>query len=300
MERGKLMKLFLSWSKDESKQYANVFKEELPTLFPNTEIFMSDTDISMGSFSIPTIMQELENSTYGILFITPDNKDEPWINFEAGALSKGLSDMHVTPIGFRGIEMEYLSSPIKNYQGFLFEELKFKKTMNEINRLTDTPLPKKTFDVLLNSVWESLSDKIEKITDDYKIDKKSKEDPVEGKLNLILSELTKMNRNKNKKYTIYTTSEIRKFLPEFDSFINENEELFLTGHVDSYFETKEDVRKILQPFMNYIDTCKNIKIKGEDKNISSYLLFDIFLTYLVTIQVISTEDRDMQDDDLPF
>lgn len=76
--------------------------------------------------------------------------------------------------------------------------------------------------------------------------------------------------------------------------------MFLTGHVDSYFETKEDVRKILQPFMNYIDTCKNIKIKGEDKNISSYLLFDIFLTYLVTIQVISTEDRDMQDDDLPF
>lgn len=52
--------------------------------------------------------------------------------------------------------------------------------------------------------------------------------------------------------------------------------------------------------MNYIDTCKNIKIKGEDKNVSSYLLFDIFLTYLVTIQVISTEDRDMQDDDLPF
>ena len=40
---------------------------------------------------------ELENSTFGILCVTKDNINAPWLSFEAGALSKTMDKSFVSP-----------------------------------------------------------------------------------------------------------------------------------------------------------------------------------------------------------
>lgn len=160
------IKIFLSWSKSQSKDYALIFNKELRILFPAPafEIFMSDQDISMGSFGINTIMNNLSSSEFGIVFITEENQGEPWLNFEAGALSKGITENRVIPIGFNGIQIGFLNTPLKNFQGFTFEEKKFKDAMKQINAASDNPLANASFDVLLASCWNNINSSIENLS----------------------------------------------------------------------------------------------------------------------------------------
>lgn len=82
------MKVFLSWSGDESKQLAEIFKEWLPNVVQFIEPYMSSKDIESGEKWGSNIETNLENCNFGIVFVTPNNINSPWINFEAGALSK--------------------------------------------------------------------------------------------------------------------------------------------------------------------------------------------------------------------
>jgi hypothetical protein len=48
---------------------------------------MSQDDIETGSGWLARIKNELEATSYGIICLTPQNLDAPWLHFEAGALS---------------------------------------------------------------------------------------------------------------------------------------------------------------------------------------------------------------------
>ena len=51
---------------------------------------MSDTDIEKGARWENEISLRLAESDLGIICLTPDNLEEPWVLFEAGALAKKL------------------------------------------------------------------------------------------------------------------------------------------------------------------------------------------------------------------
>lgn len=55
------MKLFLSWSGEKSHKVALIFKEWIP--------------------SVIQLVKELETSTFGIIFVTTENLEAPWIHF---------------------------------------------------------------------------------------------------------------------------------------------------------------------------------------------------------------------------
>ena len=53
-------------------------------------------DIEKGENWDKILSQELEECRYGIVCLTPENINAPWINFEAGAIAKSLDSKLTT------------------------------------------------------------------------------------------------------------------------------------------------------------------------------------------------------------
>lgn len=90
--------------------------EWLPQVIQVLEPYVSSEDIDKGARWSVDIAKELEASTYGIICVTPENVDAPWINFEAGALSKTLDRARVSPLLF-GLKPSDIKGPLLQSQG---------------------------------------------------------------------------------------------------------------------------------------------------------------------------------------
>jgi hypothetical protein len=60
-----------------------------------TRPWISTRDIDRGALWFSEISDQLKDTTVGIVCLTQENKNRPWILFEAGALAKGLSSNRV-------------------------------------------------------------------------------------------------------------------------------------------------------------------------------------------------------------
>ena len=58
---------------------------------------MSGSDIQKGSRGHFELAGALEGVRHGIVCLTPENLGEPWVLFEAGALSTSLASRHHLP-----------------------------------------------------------------------------------------------------------------------------------------------------------------------------------------------------------
>jgi hypothetical protein len=88
------MKIFLSWSKDRSKKVAEIMGDWLQNLFPHIELFFSP-DIEKGTRGLDAIASALQDTNFGVIFLTPENRHNEWIHYEAGALSKLKAESRV-------------------------------------------------------------------------------------------------------------------------------------------------------------------------------------------------------------
>lgn len=86
------MKIFLSWSGERSKNVAEIFREWLRFVIHDIDPWMSSEDISKGKRWSPEIAQALEDAKVGVICLTKENLNRPWLLFEAGALSKIIKD----------------------------------------------------------------------------------------------------------------------------------------------------------------------------------------------------------------
>jgi TIR domain len=94
------MKIFISWSGDRSRLIAEALRDWLRLVIPRSEPWLSKDDIRKGTRWSTELATILEQAQFGIICLTPDNIDRPWILFEAGALSKALTNAYVCPLLF--------------------------------------------------------------------------------------------------------------------------------------------------------------------------------------------------------
>jgi hypothetical protein len=83
------LRIFLSWSKQRSGALANELRDWLPRVIQSLHPWMSHSDIEKGSQWFLEVGRSLARSKIGIICLTPENIGNPWLLFEAGALSKG-------------------------------------------------------------------------------------------------------------------------------------------------------------------------------------------------------------------
>lgn len=157
------MKVFLSWSGEKSHKVALVFRDWFPSVIQSLVPYVSSEDIDKGTRWSTDIAKELEDSSFGILCVTKENINAPWLTFEAGALSKTMDKSFVSPFLF-DIKRSEVDGPILQFQSTIFTEedvLKLIKTLNKAcgeDKLTDERLDK-AFGVW----WPTLEEELNKI-----------------------------------------------------------------------------------------------------------------------------------------
>jgi len=102
------MRVFLSWSKRRSKAVADAWAVFLPDIIQSLETFLSSVDLEAGVRWTSDLADALGDMDHGIICVTPENREEPWIHFEAGALSKNPGKSKVMPCLF---EIDILQLP---------------------------------------------------------------------------------------------------------------------------------------------------------------------------------------------
>ncbi|MEU9189881.1 toll/interleukin-1 receptor domain-containing protein [Streptomyces sp. NPDC048484] len=109
------MKVFISWSGPQSQHMAESLKSWLKYVIQTVDPFVSSVDIAKGDRPLPAIATQLEQTSFGIVCVTRDNSQKPWINFEAGALSKAVGDARVIPC-LLDLPISDLTGPLAQFQ----------------------------------------------------------------------------------------------------------------------------------------------------------------------------------------
>ncbi len=161
-------KVFISWGGDLSKMLAEEIKNWLPSVLQFVKPYFTPDDVEKGTRWENSIAQELESSNIGVICLTRDNINRPWILFEAGALSKNLDKSKVCTILFN-VESSDIVGPLTCFQSTKFDKTDFRKLISTIN---DTGAEYKLSPSVLNDVfemwWPRLEEKIKSIISNYR------------------------------------------------------------------------------------------------------------------------------------
>ncbi|MFT4757703.1 MAG: hypothetical protein ACI91R_002360 [Vicingaceae bacterium] len=89
------MKIFVSWSGKRSKAVAEMMSDWLKCVIQASQPWISTRDIDRGAIWFSEINDKLKDVSVGVVCLTQENKNKPWILFETGALAKGLTTNRV-------------------------------------------------------------------------------------------------------------------------------------------------------------------------------------------------------------
>src|SRR6266851_4113031 len=135
------MKVFIGWKGDRSKHVALKLRHWLPKVLQKVKPWISDEDIYSGARWRAALSKELEDTDFGIIVLTQENQREPWINFEAGALSKKLDESAVIPYLVDISEPTEVTGPLEDFQMKKATEDETLALLRDINRrLSDEAL----------------------------------------------------------------------------------------------------------------------------------------------------------------
>ena len=149
------MKIFISWSGERSEALAKALRDWLPLVLHYVSPWLSQSDIKAGDRWSIEIAKELENCNFGIICITRENLNAPWILFEAGALAKSMQDGRVIPL-LLDLELKDLSGPLAQFQAKKSDETGMKELISSLNKSSAAPVPEVQLEKLFSALWTDL------------------------------------------------------------------------------------------------------------------------------------------------
>lgn len=155
------MKVFISWSGDLSKKVAESFKKWLPCIIQTVDVFFSPDDIEKGENWDSKISKELSECKYGIICLTSENVNAPWINFEAGAIAKTL-DSRIASIMIN-ISPSDMKGPLSRYQATKIDKDDFFQLINDINNQCESKINPETLKTVFDNLWVAINSELNEI-----------------------------------------------------------------------------------------------------------------------------------------
>ena len=149
------MKIFISWSGSRSRAAAEVLGTYLPFILQDVKPFVSSHDLSSGGRWSTQLAKELDEASFGIICLTPDNLHSDWILFEAGALTKHIEGracclllQHLGPAD--------ISGPLAQFQNRLFTRLEFAKLVADLNGCLAAPVAQGSLQLIFEKWWPDI------------------------------------------------------------------------------------------------------------------------------------------------
>lgn len=157
------MKIFISWSGEISRQMAEALRDWLPDVIPGIETPFMSEHIDKGKRGMDEIANQLASTNIGIICVTPDNKEAPWLNFEAGALSRPNNvESHVCTF-LLGIEKRDLNGPLGQFQHTSYDKEDIKKLIETIDKKTEKPTSSERLSKRLEKYWTEINVKLQSL-----------------------------------------------------------------------------------------------------------------------------------------
>lgn len=156
------MKVFISWSGERSKELAIAIREWMPVVIQSIEPWMSNEDIGAGQRWGHEIADSLDASNFGIVCMTPENKDARWLLFEAGALAKHLKESRVVPL-LLGLAARDVEPPLGQFQAKIADHDGIYGLMKSMNSVSDSPLLEDRLIRSFDGQWPELERRISEI-----------------------------------------------------------------------------------------------------------------------------------------
>lgn len=194
----KRMKVFISWSGNISLKVALVFRDWLPSVIQSIEPYVSSEDIDKGARWSTDIAKELENSTFGILCVTKENLEAPWLSFEAGALSKTMEKAFVSPFLF-DIKRSEVQGPILQFQSTIFEKDDIKKMVKTLNKACgDVGIADNRLDTSFEVWYPRLEESLNELKNETSANDGEQEKEDVTPSTVILEEILELTRDNQK------------------------------------------------------------------------------------------------------
>lgn len=200
--------VFISWSEENSASHkvAILLKKWISRIIHTATCYVSSADINAGEIWLSNLLKNLSDSKCGIICLTQDSLDKPWIIFEAGALAVKFEKSRVIPL-LIGIEKDHVRSPlnilqckIANFEG-LWDII---KCINDSSDLFTVPE-----DILSDSFethWPRLEQDLKAIINSSSFKSLPKKRTVEEKVDDILG-LVKSIQQSNSHDEIFTVTQ---------------------------------------------------------------------------------------------
>jgi len=190
------MKIFISWSGKTSHKVATILRDWLPSVIQSVEPYVSSEDIDKGTRWATDIAGELDQSAFGILCVTKDNVNAPWLNFEAGALGKSVDKSKVCPVLYN-IKRSEIQGPILQFQSTICEKDDVYKLLKSVNDSCDGhAIPETRLEKAFDVWWPSLKKDLDAIPDENPVEeiKKEKHISANAHIDKILEEVLNLSR----------------------------------------------------------------------------------------------------------
>lgn len=126
--------------------------------------WMSDEDIAAGARWLTEISATLNSAKVGIICVTPENQHNPWLLFEAGALSKTLEQTCVCPLVFE-MTPGQLDGPLTQFQANSLNREGVGKVIATINKgLAERQIDSHQLDQIIDVWWPKLEDRLKALS----------------------------------------------------------------------------------------------------------------------------------------
>lgn len=157
------MRVFVSWSGDRSKAAALGLRSLLEGTFPEAvEVFISD-NINAGEPWVLRIHSELELSQFGVLCLTQDNFQAPWLLFEAGAVAKKFGAALVVPYLIDELPAAADRSPLAHFQKVPANYEGTLRLVKSINAAREKPQDNQKLERLFNGWWRDFEQTLKEL-----------------------------------------------------------------------------------------------------------------------------------------
>jgi TIR domain len=188
------MKVFLSWSGGRSKRVAETLGGWLSQVIQAVEPWIS-SGIDKGARWQTEITDRLEQAKVGIVCLTSGNLTQPWVLFEAGALSK-TKDSYVCTF-LLDVAAGDIEPPLGQFQHTLFAKPDIFKLVQTINRFVqesgERALSEQTLGAVFEKFWPELEQGLKKIAE------QEEEKPIQRPERALLEEILAILRDQEQR-----------------------------------------------------------------------------------------------------
>ena len=162
------MEIFISWSGLKSKAAASAIREWIQDVFQGVKPWMSESDIDPGKRWLNELQSKLNTFSSGIICVTRQNLNAPWILFETGCIAKKIDAPFVIPVLLDLTPSDLGRSPLSMFMSLSINEEDILSLVSTINK--SLPAERKIPEVRLRKIfdkwWPDLEKKLKNLPDD--------------------------------------------------------------------------------------------------------------------------------------